>query len=751
MLHTKNKKKFSFVSILFIVVSLTIGASFFVADTAFAQTAATPTPAPTAQTAPAAQPAAAAASTDATSTTITPTAQSAAATAGAATGESTGDSMVAAAFKWLLYWLGTFLAHLIIVAATVFAWATKPEYISGPTGLLNLDVVYELWKFIRDFFNLTFIFLLLFSAFGTVFQISKFNLKKNFLAIIFAAVAINFSFPITRLVIDAGNVPMYFFAKGIVGQAGGNALSDVPRALFTSSGLGDIVGASGYSTSSEIPDLLKFVVFNFMFMITLFMLALMFVIRLITLVILLIFSPMGIAASIVPGLSSYGKKWWSNLFTNVFFGPAAMLMLVISLKFTLTISGSAFSQGAGTEAAANSASAAGQASLVSQGIFFIPIILMWMAMQTGKKMGAVGASEVTKYGDRAVAWGKRQAMKPGKMAWGGVKTVSGAAVAPVTDRYKGAKSGLTERLAKMPVVGSKARKNAAEEREARARGFAADGRAGMARENKKILYARAQEAVKKAEELNTNLSDIKKDLGGPDPVKSLAAAMLLSKSKGAFSGKDAAQDLQKALGVAKQMNDEALMGKFEEVAVDAKQKFTATELVGLTKTVKQNKIDIVAKKEGRTLTNEEKENIEKDFERGLQGAYKKEGKLDVFLDYKIIEDGKDTANTSDRMAMIEKLKLDKLSAHDLVNNKALIQDATMRQVLSDGRDKKFYTSLRNKAADDGDGDTQAAVANILKLQHTRATAEAEKQAASNAQNEGGATEDEDEEQKGFDF
>jgi hypothetical protein len=747
MLHTKNKKKFSFVSILFIVVSLTIGASFFVADTAFAQSAATPAPA----AAPAAQPAAGAAGADATSTTITP---NAAATGAPKNTEVSGDGVFAAAFKWLLYWLGTFLANLIIVAATVFAWATKPEYISGPTGLLNLDVVYELWKFIRDFFNLTFIFLLLFSAFGTVFQISKFNLKKNFLAIIFAAVAINFSFPITRLVIDAGNVPMYFFAKGIVGQNGGNALSDVPRALNASSGLGDIVGASGYTTSSEIPDLLKFVVFNFIFMITLFMLALMFVIRLITLVILLIFSPMGIAASIVPGLSSYGKKWWSNLFTNVFFGPAAMLMLVVSLKFTLTISGSAFSQGAGAEAAANSASAAGQASLVSQGIFFIPIILMWMAMQTGKKMGAVGASEVTKYGDKALAWGKKQALSSKGMPFRGVKAVAGgvAGATGATAAYKGVKSGLSDRFGKTPVIGSKWRKQRSENREAIAKGFAVGGKDGVSRENKKILYARAQEAVKKAEELNTNLSDIKKDLRSDDPVKSLAAAMLLSKTKGAFTGANAAQDLQKAMEVAKERDDEALMGKFEEVAGDAKQKFSALELADLTKTVKQNRLELTAKRQGRELTNEEKENIEKDLEKGLQGAYKKEGKLDVFLDYKIIEAGKDTKNTSDRVAMIEKLKLDKLSAHDLVNNKALLQDDTMQQVLSEGRDKKFYTSLRNKASDDGDGDSQAAVGRILRLQHTRATTRAQRQADADAQREAEAAENnQDEEQGSFDF
>jgi hypothetical protein len=630
MLHTKNKKKFSFVSIFFIVVSLTIASSFFVVENTFAADPA-PAAAPATTATPAAQ-------GDPAVSSKTPNVD-AAGLAGAANEEVVGDGIFQNVFKLLLYSLGVFLAKLIIVAATVFAWATKPEYISGPTGLLNLEVVYELWKFIRDFFNLTFIFLLLFSAFGTVFQVSKFNLKKNFLAIIFAAVAINFSFPITRLVIDAGNVPMYFFAKGIVGTNGGNALSDVPRALTTSSGLGDIIGGNGYSESSSIPDLLKFVVFNFIFMVTLFMLALMFVIRLITLVILLIFSPMGIAASIVPGLSSYGKKWWDNLLTNVFFGPAAMLMLVISLKFTLAIKDSAFVEGAGAEAAANSINAASQVSLVSQGVFFIPIILMFYAMQTGKKMGAVGASEVTKYGDKAVDWAKKQAMKPGKMAWGGVKKVGGAAAAPVTDRYKGAKAGLTDRFAKMPYVGSKALKERSEKREALAKGFTSGGMDGRKRALAELRDKQAREQEKKWKEEGKTKSDIIEKLEKGTEVEKLAAASFLANEKEAIKNPGV---LATALAVAtatgkKDLYDKILQGATEDALVlnpEQMDKIVNSEVAARVKKEFKAKPEKTAA-ENETARKEMEEEFTKDVEGGLSYKLKKEGKLKYFLDYKI--------------------------------------------------------------------------------------------------------------------
>ncbi len=326
-------------------------------------------------------------------------------------GEPTSNIFVEG-IKWVLYMLIVFFSGLVNVAATVFAWATEPGYISGPTGLLNLEVVYSLWKFIRDFFNLAFIFLLLFSAFGTIFQLHQFNLKKNFFAIIAAAILINFSFPLTRIVIDFGNVPMYFFRDAIAGTGEGNSVVDVPLSFFKQSALSDIMFPAERKAASVF-SLITGVVFSFMFMITLFALSVLFILRLIKLVILLIFSPLGVAASIVPGLEKYGKEWWSALLSTVFFGPAAMLMLVIALRFMIELNGSAFSQGSGlsTEAGANSASAARQNSIVAQGVFFIPIILMWMAMSVGNKFGIEGAGMVMKQADKVLNWGKGAAKK----------------------------------------------------------------------------------------------------------------------------------------------------------------------------------------------------------------------------------------------------------------------------------------------------------------------------------------------------
>lgn len=322
--------------------------------------------------------------------------------------EPTGE--IAQVFKDILYAVLVLVLSLVNIAAVVFSWATKPEYISGPTGLLNLKEVYTLWQFIRDFFNLFFIFLLLFFAFAKVFQISRFNSFDVFKGIIIAAFLINFSFPITRLVIDAGNVPMYFFAQTLNGS---NA-NAVPAAFFGDSNLANILVPKAQS-GAQFSQLLTAIVFSFMLMISLLVLSVLFVIRLLALVILLIFSPVGIAASMVPGMKKYASDWWRRLFQYVFFGPAAMLMLVISIRFLTELNGSDLKGAYATGAAQVTTGAGSSDYLIAQGVFIIPIILIWMSIGLGQKFGIAGAQYVESKGRAAIKWGGRNLVaKPTK-------------------------------------------------------------------------------------------------------------------------------------------------------------------------------------------------------------------------------------------------------------------------------------------------------------------------------------------------
>ncbi len=212
------------------------------------------------------------------------------------------------AFKTLLYYLFVFVGWFTSVAVTLFSYVVDPANISGNAGLLNLQAVYDMWKFVRDFINIFFILGLLFIAFAFVFQIDSYSNSKTIIKLIIAALLVNFSFPVARLIIDFANVPMYFFLQMIIGS--GNNASGVLSSALGASGLQNLLLPEG--DSSDVSTLIAGIIFLFIFNITIFVFAFQFLIRLIALVILVILSPIGFVASGIPGLKKYGSQWWDN-------------------------------------------------------------------------------------------------------------------------------------------------------------------------------------------------------------------------------------------------------------------------------------------------------------------------------------------------------------------------------------------------------------------------------------------------------
>ena len=61
--------------------------------------------------------------------------------------------------------------------------------------------------------------------------------------------------------------------------------------------------------------------------------AIMFIIRVVILWILMIFSPLAFLGMILPSMKSYSAMWWKNLIDQAFFAPAFMFMFMLATKF----------------------------------------------------------------------------------------------------------------------------------------------------------------------------------------------------------------------------------------------------------------------------------------------------------------------------------------------------------------------------------------------------------------------------------
>ncbi len=284
---------------------------------------------------------------------------------------------------WLMCFLTPFLyivKYLFFGAIVFFKWIADAKALSY---LLDMGgFTYKMWAIVRDLLNMLFILILLFSAFATIFQVAKYNYKKILLILIIMALLVNFSYPISRVIIDASNVAMYSIAQGTLGDE--NYLEED---LLNGSGIKEFFHP-GYSSTALM---LMAIIFLAILTITLFAFAILLFIRGAALVLLIIFSPIGFVGNIIPGFEKIARDWWSNLFKYAFFGPIMMLGLYVSIEMMKILKNYS-----GMQAKAASVSKEIDISLLTTLSFFvIPIILLWATMGIAQKMSIAGAEKVT--------------------------------------------------------------------------------------------------------------------------------------------------------------------------------------------------------------------------------------------------------------------------------------------------------------------------------------------------------------------
>jgi hypothetical protein len=308
------------------------------------------------------------------------------------------------ALNSLLYGIFLVAAWTVDLAAGILEFALNPKAVNT---LFNLDAVYVVWQMVRDFFNLFFILTLLFIAFATIFQISKYNYKALLKTLLLMALLVNFSWPISRFIVDATNVPMYFFLgnmfdSGSKGAAGGSRVAEVS---LQTSGIKELV-LPEYNPDMNITGsskltvkLLVAIVFIFLFGVSLSVLGILLLVRTIVLVLLVAFSPVGFAGLAIPGFQDQAHKWWSNFLNYALFGPAAMLVLLAAVAFM-----KGFNLPATQDQLTALASTDGAINTSNVIKTLIPIILVWISIGTGQSMGIAGAGMVTDHAKKFSKW-----------------------------------------------------------------------------------------------------------------------------------------------------------------------------------------------------------------------------------------------------------------------------------------------------------------------------------------------------------
>ena len=315
----------------------------------------------------------------------------------------------------LLVWIGltTLLAGL---SGALLKWVISGELTSlSYTNPAGNPVIEAGLSVTQGLVNMILVLVLVYIAIVTILRLEKYQTKKLLASFILVALLVNFAPLICGVIVDATNILMNFFLKGL---NGGQILTNTSSALWGSIvagfeyktflvnfGVGKAQGAAFNinSPSGQLQILMNMVVLgvaNLVLFLVLGLFTFLFVARYIAIWVLVILSPIAFAFRILPDTKKYWDLWWSQFIQWTTIGITAGFFLLLAEKFASL-----------TDAIRNTSEAPGIGSKILP--YAVPIAFYIIALIFSVQTAAKGASAVisiAKIPAKGLGWvGKRAA------------------------------------------------------------------------------------------------------------------------------------------------------------------------------------------------------------------------------------------------------------------------------------------------------------------------------------------------------
>jgi len=236
----------------------------------------------------------------------------------------------------------SFLYSVLFVPMAAFTWLAAKildffVYYSTNSSSYTSEFVNKAWSAVRDIANIFFIIALLYVAIKTILGLNVTDNKKLISAVILVALIINFSLFTTKLIIDGSNILAKVFYNNIPSsEAGTGGQKSVSVGLVKQFDPQTIFGDNfkGHEGLFIFVTLLSILLMGFIIYIFLSV-ALLFVARVVSLWLSMIFSPISFASYTVPfDIPGFGhKEWWSDLIKNALLAPIFIFFLYIIILF----------------------------------------------------------------------------------------------------------------------------------------------------------------------------------------------------------------------------------------------------------------------------------------------------------------------------------------------------------------------------------------------------------------------------------
>lgn len=298
----------------------------------------------------------------------------------------------------------TVFGSLLAMAGGLMSYGMNEFVLGFGTQYFDKNVGFAIeatWTVIRDLFNLTFIFGLVWIGFKMILDSSDSRARSMLVSLIGAALLVNFSLFIVKFIIDIANITAVVIAKnGFGGQ-------DIANSFINLINLSTILNI----TESQVTFLAQSGgAFSYIFGLMIFLATatfvlaaagILFIVRFVVLNIYLVMSPVMFIGWVFPSMQSYSSKFWSGFLGNAFFAPAYLLMIYLSYTVLSTYKislGKTIDYGRLVAGSGDPSEAVSMMHAVP--FFVLAMAFMIASLVVAKKMGAVGASTAISIGNK---------------------------------------------------------------------------------------------------------------------------------------------------------------------------------------------------------------------------------------------------------------------------------------------------------------------------------------------------------------
>lgn len=301
---------------------------------------------------------------------------------------------------------------LLWVAAMVFNWAMQTMVFGFAEIFGNSQGLLLAWSTLRDFGNILLLFGFITIGIRMILNVDHHGAGKTLPQLIIFAILINFSLFAAQAVVDVSNGLTYGFytqstgslecqGVGEEGKAECQLNNGIAGQILNQLNIISVVsGASGYNVdlagdvasyfSNPVSSTITFIMLAILVSlaaVVLFAGAFLLLTRGITLVFLMVLSPIGFAGMAIPALNDAANKWWSALINNAIFAPVFIILLFVGLRVSDGLKSLVQVEGGlGTAVVSGNSLAAGP-------IFMFLLVLGFLiaALLIGKKFSIAGA------------------------------------------------------------------------------------------------------------------------------------------------------------------------------------------------------------------------------------------------------------------------------------------------------------------------------------------------------------------------